>query len=43
MKVETIRNLQDSLESLKKHTNFDMEKLRKECLELRDSLREREG
>ena len=43
MKVETIKNLQDSLESLKKHSGFDLEKLRKESEDLREELRQKDS
>jgi len=38
IKVETIRNLQDTIDSLKKHANFDMEKIKKEYFELKDDF-----
>jgi FtsZ-binding cell division protein ZapB len=38
MKVDTIRNLQDTIESLKKHSNIDMEKVRRDFTELKEQV-----
>ncbi len=38
MKVDTIRNLQDTIDSLKKHSNIDMEKVRRDFTELKEQV-----
>lgn len=36
IKVDTIRNLQDTIESLKKHSNIDMDKVKRDFTELKE-------